>query len=126
MSAQPGLSGDLPVVNYGGPVPIMKLWPDGQKAYCNQNTQRLNPYLADDDIHVWRLSLVSFTSDFERLRLVLSSDERGRAERYKFEVDRRRSVIRRGCLRLLLGKTLKIPADNLRFEYEDFGKPRLM
>jgi 4'-phosphopantetheinyl transferase len=34
-------------------------------------------------------------------------------------------VIWRWYLRLLLGRILRLPANSLRFEYGDFGKPRL-
>ena len=56
---------------------------------------------------------------------ILSLDERERADRFRFDADRRRSVIGRGCLRLLLGKILSF-ARELRFEYDEFGKPGLI
>lgn len=82
--------------------------------------------LADDEVHVWRISLELSASNAAKFWLTLSSDERERAERFHFEVDRRRSVVARGVLRLLLGKVLNLPADSLRFEYDEFGKPRLI
>lgn len=81
--------------------------------------------LGDDEVHVWRASLNSSALDAAGLKLILSSDERERAARFYFEVDRRRCVVGRGYLRLLLGDILNLPANSLRFEYDEFGKPRL-
>jgi 4'-phosphopantetheinyl transferase len=81
---------------------------------------------ADDEVHVWRASLNSSVSDAAGLKLILSSDELERAERFHFEADRRRCVVGRGYLRLLLGEILNLPANTLRFEYNEFGKPRLI
>lgn len=81
--------------------------------------------LPDDEVHVWRASLNSSASDAARLKLILSSDELERAEAFHFETDSRRCVVGRGYLRLLLGDILNLPANSLRFEYDEFGKPRL-
>jgi 4'-phosphopantetheinyl transferase len=82
--------------------------------------------LPKDEIHVWRTTLDMVPSDFARLRQILSPDERERADRFHFELDRRRGVIGRGYLRLLLGKILDLPANKLQFEYDEFGKPSLI
>ena len=81
--------------------------------------------LADDEIHVWRSDLSVSALEIVRLKLIISLDERERAERFNFECDRQRSIIGRGRLRLLLGKILGLPASSLRFEYDGFGKPKL-
>lgn len=65
-------------------------------------------------------------SGLAKLRQILSPDERERADRFHFEADRRRCVIRRGYLRLLLSGILDLPANGLQFEYDEFGKPRLI
>jgi 4'-phosphopantetheinyl transferase len=81
--------------------------------------------LTDDQVYVWRISLGSLSANFEGAWLVLSREERERADRFHFEADRRRSVIGRGCLRLLLSGILGLPAKSLRFEFGEFGKPKL-
>jgi 4'-phosphopantetheinyl transferase len=81
---------------------------------------------ADDEVHVWRTNLDLLTSDSAGLRRILSSDERERVDRFHFEADRQRSLVGRACLRLLLGEILNLPANKLRFEYSEFGKPRLV
>jgi 4'-phosphopantetheinyl transferase len=82
--------------------------------------------LPEDEIHVWRTTLDMEPSGFTKLQQILSPDERGRANRFHFEVDRRRGVIGRGYLRLLLGRILDLPANKLQFEYDEFGKPSLI
>src|ERR1700694_895628 len=81
--------------------------------------------LPDDEVHVWRTTLDMAASGFAKLWQILSPEERERADRFHFEVDRRRSVIGRGYLRLLLGEILDLPANKLQFEYDEFGKPSL-
>jgi 4'-phosphopantetheinyl transferase len=82
--------------------------------------------LPEDEVHVWRITLDMAASDFAKLRQILSPDERERADRFHFEVDRWRAVIGRGCLRLLLSQILDLPANKLQFEYDEFGKPSLI
>jgi len=59
------------------------------------------------------------------LYATLSSDERNRSARLRFEHDRRRFVVAHGVSRTLLGRYLGIPAGAVRFVYNAFGKPEL-
>jgi len=52
-------------------------------------------------------------------------DERMRAERFHFERDRKRFIVRRGILRTILGCYLSIEPSRLRFCYGKNGKPAL-
>lgn len=56
---------------------------------------------------------------------VLSDEERRRAERYRFEEDRRRSIVARGTLRMLLGRRLGSDPRRLEFVEGAQGKPAL-
>jgi len=87
---------------------------------------RGNYTLPDDEVHVWQTTLDMAASGFAKLQQILSPDERERADRFHFEVDRRRAVIGRGWLRLLLGQILNLPANELQFEYDEFEKPGLI
>jgi 4'-phosphopantetheinyl transferase len=82
--------------------------------------------LPGEDVHVLRSSLGVAASGMDILWETLSPDERQRADRFHFEVDRRRCIIGRGVLRLLLGQILGLSASQLQFECDEFGKPRLM
>ncbi len=56
---------------------------------------------------------------------VLSEDERQRAERLRFERERRRFVVCRAALRTILGSYLERPPSELSFRTGAHGKPRL-
>lgn len=83
------------------------------------------PELANDEIHVWRASLVSDQTTLRRFESTLADDERGRAQRFIFERDRDRFVAARGILRDLLGVYLGCPPRAIRFAYGPEGKPAL-
>ena len=55
----------------------------------------------------------------------LSTDERGRARRLRFERDRARFVLGRGMLRMILSRYTGVPAEELVFAYGANGKPNL-
>ena len=59
------------------------------------------------------------------LAALLAPDERARADRFRFERDRRRFAVGRGLLRTLLGRTLGIAPEEIDFTYGTRGKPAL-
>jgi 4'-phosphopantetheinyl transferase len=61
----------------------------------------------------------------ETLRGYLSRDELARAGRFHFARDRDRYIVGRGLLRALLAERLGAQPRDLRFEYSQYGKPRL-
>lgn len=79
--------------------------------------------LPDDEVHIWRAWLDQPSEVVQELHEVLDGDERGRAERFRFERDRRRFVVGRGRLRLILGRYLSAAPADLRFAYGAHGKP---
>jgi phosphopantetheinyl transferase len=88
----------------------------GEPIWCGFNTScvcRKLRSISGEPPWIWQ--------GFAKLRQILSPDQRERADRFHFEMDRRRGVIGRGYLRLLLGRIL-----DLRFEYDEFGKPGLI
>ncbi len=54
---------------------------------------------------------------------MLSDSERKRANRFQFDLDRNRFIIRHGLLRMLLSRYLNIEPANVAFAYESRGKP---
>ncbi len=64
--------------------------------------------------------------DYEGLLQTLSDDERQRAERFHFDVHRRRFVIGRGMLRCILSRYVGASPAELRFDYGPHGKPLLV
>jgi 4'-phosphopantetheinyl transferase len=81
--------------------------------------------LPPDEVHVWRARLEQVRGYLASLVHLLSPEERERADGFHFEPDRRRCILARGLLRLLLGHCLGRPANQLQFEYNEFGKPVL-
>jgi 4'-phosphopantetheinyl transferase len=78
-----------------------------------------------DEVHVWRASLDRDDSEVERLWAALTPDERERAQRFRFDRDRRRFVVARGVLREILGRCLGLGPALIRFSYNEYGKPSL-
>ena len=79
------------------------------------------PTIWAKEVHVWRARLDvpwSWTQDE-----ALSLDDRARADRFRFESDRRRFCVARASLRLILGRYLKMKAARLPIETGDYGKP---
>ncbi len=78
--------------------------------------------LTANEIHVWCASL---NKPLSRFNNVLSAGERRRAERFHFEEDRQRFIVRRGILRTFLGYYLNVEPGRLQFCYGKNGKPAL-
>ena len=81
------------------------------------------PTLRRDEVHVWRASLAQ--TEVERFQELLSTDERERADRFRFSRDRDNFIVARATLRKILGQYLRVPPAQLRFSYNSFGKPEL-
>ena len=79
--------------------------------------------LRREDVHVWRAPLDHPGPVVERLRRLLSQDEQARADRLYFEIDRRRFIVARGCLRTILKRYLEADPSGIDFFYNDHGKP---
>ncbi|WP_317203433.1 4'-phosphopantetheinyl transferase family protein [Janthinobacterium sp.] len=74
---------------------------------------------------VWRLALNEGAAVERADWLLLSADERERAQGLRRHADRLRLVAGRAALRRLLAERLGRPAQDLRFGYGSHGKPHL-
>lgn len=83
------------------------------------------PRLAPGEIAVWVLSLTQPAATCRLLESLLSSDEKQRAARFRFDRDRRRYIVCRGALRRALGAYLCSTPEALTFSYGRRGKPAL-
>jgi 4'-phosphopantetheinyl transferase len=81
--------------------------------------------LSGDAVHVWSATLDVPPARLALLAGHLSPDERARADRFRFERDRRRFTAARGVLREILGAYLGHPAPDVAFVYGAYGKPAL-
>lgn len=81
------------------------------------------PAIWQNEVQVWRIKLDmqwSWTLD-EALTL----EDRARADRFRFESDRRRFCIARASLRIILGRYLKVKPGRVHLDVNDYGKPYL-
>ncbi len=83
------------------------------------------PQLRAGEVHVWRQKLDLSAPSIEQFNAYLTADEQNRARRFHFDVGRTEFVVSRGTLRTLLGSYQSQPADELRFAYSEYGRPRL-
>jgi len=81
--------------------------------------------LGAEDVELWAAPLDPSPARVSALHTLLAEDERARAARFRFERDRRRSIVARGLLRLLLEGYTGVPAREHRFVYGDKEKPSL-
>lgn len=77
-------------------------------------------------VRVVHVSLDVKEPRLRELRAWLSEAERARAERFVFELHRRRFVAARGMLREALAAELRVEPAAVGFEYGPRGKPRLL
>jgi 4'-phosphopantetheinyl transferase len=78
-----------------------------------------------DDIEIVMASLDLPQSDVDEARLLLSDEEKQRADRFVFDRDRNRFIVARATLRTLLAERLKVDPKSIELSYGEFGKPYL-
>lgn len=76
-------------------------------------------------MRVWHSTLDVPPACLAGMYQLLSADERERVRRFRRVADVKRSIIGRGYLRILLGWAIGLRAEELQFEYGEFGKPSL-
>jgi len=81
--------------------------------------------LGGGEVHVWAAPLDPPEEQVRRLAALLAPDESARAERFRFERDRRRFTVARGVLRTLLAGYLETDPRRVAFRYGSHGKPVL-
>lgn len=85
-----------------------------------------NFVLKKHEVHLWHASLVIELDRESELMLLLSPDEKVRAEKFKFYIHRQRYIAARGILRCILSHYLGIKAQDIQFSYYLHGKPYLL
>ena len=87
------------------------------------------PFPADRDawwsaaqVDAWLVTTASGGSDAEA---ALTGEEIARADRFRFECDRRRFVVSRAAVRQVLGRYAGVAPAEVRFRVGDHGKPAL-
>lgn len=78
------------------------------------------------EVVVWKIDLDENVGSLSGLERLLSEDERQRADRFHFNLDRQRYVIGRAAVRRLLGKQLRRRPEAVQLRYNSQGKPALV
>ncbi len=81
--------------------------------------------LENDEVHVWLATLQSPSSVILDLWRTLAPDEKQRALKFHFQRECDRFIVARGLLRAILGCYLDQAPEQIRFIYNEFGKPAL-
>jgi len=81
--------------------------------------------LRADEVHLWRVDLEATAGEEAYWLTILSTDERARAARFHFAVDRQRYTAARALLRQVLAAYLSDDPERLTFAYSPKDKPSL-
>jgi 4'-phosphopantetheinyl transferase len=74
------------------------------------------------EVHIWLFNLDESGQDLSIWEQLLSEDEIGRSEHYRFEQERSRFIARRGILRQLLGHYTGMEPAEVAYHVNPFGK----
>src|SRR6266567_2630924 len=92
--------------------------------FATSPVSRQERYLPREGVvEVWHASFSLASRNLAALATVLSPEERGRARRYAFSADRRRSIISRGLLRHLIAQYLRVDPHEVTIGVGKQGKP---
>jgi len=81
--------------------------------------------LAPGEVHSWCATLDVPPETSARLYSTLTTEERSRSARFRYDCDRRRFIVAHGVLRDLLGRYLRTRPSRIAYVYNAFGKPDL-
>lgn len=85
-----------------------------------------NLSLATDEVHIWRANLNRKNGALERFKGFLAENEIKRANRYYFDRDRKRFIVKQAVLRMILGLFyLDCGPHAISFGTNQYGKPYL-
>ena len=81
--------------------------------------------IGNDHVHVWRMWLELADHRTDELQSNLSADEKQRAARFRSNADRTRYIAAHCFTREILGNYLDQRPEQIRFAYNQYGKPEL-
>jgi 4'-phosphopantetheinyl transferase len=76
-------------------------------------------------LHIWRVPQEVPAAALARYWPILAADEQARANRFHFDRDKNRYVVARAVLRLINGRYLSLPPQQITFTYTEYDKPAL-
>jgi 4'-phosphopantetheinyl transferase len=80
---------------------------------------------AENHVDIWQIDIGGDADSIQERRLLLSTDELQRADRFHFDKHRRRFIKARAAMRQILGGYAGVTAKELTFSYGARGKPEL-
>ena len=89
------------------------------------NIDQPNYGLKEKVIDIWLCQSDALQDRRDYFSSLLSSEEKARAERFKFDIHRNRFIISHGFMRAVLAKYLKIEPYDIQYQQGDKGKPCL-
>ncbi|MCX8106365.1 MAG: 4'-phosphopantetheinyl transferase superfamily protein [Ignavibacterium album] len=81
--------------------------------------------ILDKDIHIHLINLLTFVNHFGIFSEIISSDEKERLHKFKFEGDRGKALLTYFIRRKIISDYIDIPPEKLEFNYTSYGKPFL-
>jgi 4'-phosphopantetheinyl transferase len=93
-----------------------------KRIYKPENEQIRMP---NDEVHIWNFDLNKYSNQIDKFVTILSTDELIRAGKFYFEKDKNWFILSRGLLRIFVNIYSAIPAKEIKFIFNDFGKPSI-
>lgn len=81
--------------------------------------------LKKGELHIWNYTFDQKDIEEEKLRPVLSAEERSRANDFVYEKDAAKYISNHVFRKQVLAKYLSIPASKVQYAYTNYGKPYL-
>jgi len=78
------------------------------------------------EVHVWQLGLDAEADHVAQLAALLSEDELNKAAGFRAPLDRAHFQVAHGRVRQILAEYLSVPSREIRFETNQWGKPRIV
>lgn len=88
---------------------------------CKRRREKLS--LPERQVDLWWEDIDSQIDRIPEFRGILSKEEKKRADRFRFELNRNRFMVQHGRLREILGGYLNMPPESLLFARGSDGKP---
>ncbi|ACB51895.1 4'-phosphopantetheinyl transferase [Crocosphaera subtropica ATCC 51142] len=78
------------------------------------------------EVHIWKTNLEQLSIDFQNSFNLLNEEEKIKAQRFHFEKHQKRFTLARSSLKKILSFYLSISPQDIKFQYSDYGKPKII
>lgn len=91
----------------------------------NRQTARRKMFLAENEAHIWQISLKQNDEALQISARLLDETEQSKTAKFRFGKDRKNYIAAHGAMREILSLYLEICPQNIEFETNSYGKPFL-